>query len=293
MRVTDSQVYSSILRNLSKSQQDYHRAHEIAASGKKINRPSDDPESTGRVLRIREQIASIEQYEKNAGEAATFQEHVEINLNLVSELLASAKAIAISADNGTEPPETMDLMADEVHSLRDQMIAQANAEVNGRYLFGGYDSASAPFDATGAYQGDSGEIEVRISETQTVTLNTPGDQVFGPAGGVDLFQVLSDLETGLRNHDPDAVRATEPGLDAARAQISAARAASGFRAKQVETASAVLARLKLNLNSLVSQAEDADMAEALVRLSYQELVLQSVMETSSKLLQTNLLSFLD
>jgi flagellin-like hook-associated protein FlgL len=126
-----------------------------------------------------------------------------------------------------------------------------------------------------------------------VTLNTPGDQVFGNGGAVDLFQELSALETALRNHDPAAVRATESGLDAAQEQISAARATNGFRAQQIDTASAVLAQLKLNLTSLASQAEDADMAEALVRLSYQELVLQSVMESSSKLLQTNLLNFLE
>ena len=60
MRITNNMRYSSIVDNLSRAQNKYSSLMEQMSSQKKINRPSDDPVGTTRVLdyrSVRESIA--------------------------------------------------------------------------------------------------------------------------------------------------------------------------------------------------------------------------------------------
>nr|NIW49942.1 flagellar biosynthesis protein FlgL [Gammaproteobacteria bacterium] len=62
MRVTNNTMIQSIVRYLTRQNEAIFDRQNIIASGKKINKPSDDPLGMGRVLSYRQSIATIEQY---------------------------------------------------------------------------------------------------------------------------------------------------------------------------------------------------------------------------------------
>ncbi len=293
MRVADNQVYNSIIYSMKKNMDEYYRMNEKIASGKEINRPSDDPSGTGLVMRFREQIDSLEQYGKNIQHAKAFLSQVDISLGSVTDLLISAKETALLAANSTRSSDNLAIMADKVSALKDQVIQQANARMDDQYIFAGFDMGSQPYDSSGTYQGDSGEISVRINKSSTLKLNFPGDQVFGTAGGgVDVFQTLSDLETALKTNDMDGIHKSIGNLDQAMAQINVVRSKSGYRINQLDNSSDALDQRIFENKEQISTAEDLDVSKAYMKFQKQEFLLKSVMASSAKLLQTNLLNFL-
>ncbi len=293
MRISSNQIYNSINYSIRKSNSDYFETNLKVITGKEINRPADDPEGAGQVIRYRTQIETLGQYEENIQKATSSLSLVDVTLGLVTEILINVKETALTAANATKNATDLALMADKVNALRDQFLSQANARMGEQYLFSGYDTSTIPFNNVGAYQGDSGTIGIRVSEFNTVTLNFPGDEVFGAAGGgVDIYTVLTDLETALRASDQAGIEAGIGNLDTALDQIRTVRSRSGFRLNTLATYSIAIDQLSFEFTTLISQVEDVDMAEAIMNFTKQEFVLQAVLASAARLMQTNLLNFL-
>jgi flagellar hook-associated protein 3 FlgL len=294
MRVTNHQIYETVIANLTRHRETFDRANEKVVSGKRINRPSDDPRGAAEIAAYRDRLASLNQYGKNVDHLSGNLKMVDITLETASDLLAEARGIALAASNGWDTVSGMDNLADQVGELKKEIVALANARMGEQYLFGGYDSATPPFDSIGNYQGDSGVTEVRIDEDTTVTANFPGDSVFGAAGGgVDIFQILTNLENDLRTSNLAGIQGAVSALKDATTQIEDVRAVNAFRAVRLDNASRRQEKLETDALEQVSRIEDVDMAEAIIKMQRQELTLQVVMQSSAKILEMNLLNFLD
>jgi len=292
MRVSNSQIYNMANRYLEQTSTAYFNANEQVSSGKRINRPSDDPNGAGRVTRYRADLSRLAQYQENISHARTFLNQTESTLNLINSLRVSAKEIALQGANGNHSSTELDNMAQSIATIKSQLVSLANTQVGDEYIFGGYDVSSPPYDSSGNYSGDDGEIEIRIGKNSTIKLNFPGENVLGAAGGVDLFQTLTDLQTALSGNDLSGIQTSIGNLDASEEQIMSAWSITGYRVNNLDGASNVLDQINLDTTELISDTEDVDMSQAMMNFSKQEVALQAVMASSAKILQTNLLNFL-
>ena len=143
MRVTNNTMVHSIVRYLTRQNEAIFDRQNIIASGKKINKPSDDPLGMGRVLDYRQTIASIEQYQTNIQSGKTRLGVIEANLDLVDDLMEVVGAIAQTEIGGTT--ESRQLAAESLKDVYDQILDQANSKFNDNYLFSGYQTKTAPF----------------------------------------------------------------------------------------------------------------------------------------------------
>ncbi len=292
MRVSNNQIYNMANRYLNQNSSAYFDANEQVSSGKKINRPSDDPNGAGRVTRYRADLSRLNQYKENITHAKTFLNQTESALNQMNDLRVSAKEIALQGANGNHSSAELSNMAGSIADIKSQLVSLANTQVGDEYIFGGYDVSSSPYDSSGNYSGDSGEMEIRIGKNSTIKLNFPGDSVLGASGGVDLFQTLTDLETALSGNDLSGIQDGIGNLDSAEKQIMSAWSITGYRMNNLDGASSTLDQINLDTTKMISDTEDVDMSEAMMNFSKQELALQAVMASSAKILQTNLLNFL-
>lgn len=293
MRVTNSQIYETVSANLARQREKFNEASERVVSGKRINRPSDDPAGAASVLSYRNQLATLDRYSQNLERIGSAVKMIDLSLETASALLTEAREIAIGAGSGWDGPPDLDGLADQVNELKSQIVGLANARMGSQYLFGGYDTSAPPFDGDGLYQGDSGVVKVAVDEQTMVEAALPGDAVFGAAGGVDIFQALEDLETALRSADFAGVQTGADTLADAGAQIDGVRAMNGFRAQRLDDVSHRLSKLEVNAKDGLAKIEETDLTEAIMEMSRQELALQVAMESSAKILQTSLLNFLD
>ena len=132
MRVTNNTMIQSILRYLTLQNEAIYDRQNIIASGKKINKPSDDPLGMGRVLSYRQSIASIEQYQSNIQSGKTRLEVVEANLDLVDNLLQVVRSLAETEVAGTTA--SRQLAAEDLKTIYDQVLDLANSKLNDNYF---------------------------------------------------------------------------------------------------------------------------------------------------------------
>ena len=69
IRVTQNTMYDKMTSQMQKSLAAYMESNEQGSSQKKINRPSDDPAGTYRVLVTRNDISATTQYQSNVDTA--------------------------------------------------------------------------------------------------------------------------------------------------------------------------------------------------------------------------------
>ena len=385
MRVTHNMMSNSILLHLQRQAEQLYNVQTKIATGKKLNKPSDDPIGLGQVLDYRSKLAVIEQYQDNINQGKTRMESNELTLELMDELIGLARGLAQDYSDPDLAPEDKQMAAKEIQDIYDQIVALANSKFGGNYIFSGHQTDTAPFshlveitggvaadlivglsdDATdvtieirdqngtvvrtinlgdgitpgsggtdgintiawdglddgglplvdgqytftitamnGAstvqdyvtYNGDDGQLPIIIGENIEVAIDMDGRNYFTPAGGVNLFETLKDLVTGLNNPDPEAgsvqIMATIDQLDQACQQINTKRSEYGPDLYRLEQAENHWMYFSSNLEMAISKIEEADITEAALELSNLELAYETTLATAARIIQPGLVDFL-
>lgn len=179
MRVADKMISTQTTRNIQKNRSEMNDLQNQAATQKRINRPSDDPLASTRVLAARTDERGMKQFMQNITQAKSFLEYSEQALGELNDALVRAKELALSqATDGGASEETRRLTAEEVNQIYQQSIQIGNRKLGDRYIFGGYQTLTQPFDQNGEYGGDEGDIKIQIHKDAYVGINMPGSKVF-------------------------------------------------------------------------------------------------------------------
>lgn len=289
MRITDAMLGKRIISSINESKARLGELQNILSSGKKINKPSDDPLRISSVFNLKKELQEIDQYLRNAQTATTWIDLTTQTLTQVSEILNSARVIALRESNATATSESRAASSQEVRNLKEQLLNLANTSLGGRYLFSGTKTLTQPFAQDGTYQGDGGEIKIQIEDRQTITVNVPGDEVF--QGDEDIFAVLSDLETALNSNDTQAVSSQIERIDACLNQIHRWEGEFGGRGKRVEVFKSRLKDQMVGLTKLLSTTEDADMIKIVIELEHAGAAYQAALYAGREILQHTLIDF--
>lgn len=139
------------------------------------------------------------------------------------------------------------------------------------------------------YQGDQGQIVREIAPSNAMTVNLVGDPLFA-----DLLDRLITLREQLRavNFDPNVVRATADATREQTNEILDQQSAIGTKVRGLGTIKERTEAEQTTLKSLISQAEDADMAEVVTLLTQQQFIYQSSLNATAQVLKMSLMDFL-
>ena len=96
MRINNKMMTTTIKRNVFRQSEQLLRNQEILSSRKRINRPSDDPVGTVKVLDYRQSLASLQQYDRNIQKAQNRIEFMETVLEGAEALIVDAKNWAVN-----------------------------------------------------------------------------------------------------------------------------------------------------------------------------------------------------
>lgn len=307
MRATFNTTYRSLNSELFRLNRNMEDLRIALASGKKVQKPSDEPTSIRPILNARTQIKGYERYLTNIDTGLNRVDTTDVHLDAMENTMVRAKEIAVAATNGSLGATDLATYADEVSQLRQSMLDSANAQFDGEYLFSGYLVTDAsmggnpPFvSAAGsvAYNGDNNRFELEISPTERLVVGVPGNgflQPNGTGGAGDVFQTLTDLETALRNGIPAdvaGIQAAQADIDSATEQIRVQRSLLGNIGKRLEDARSQTELIQIDKKELLSNLEDADMLELASSLRQQELALQGALSITSRVGELSILDYL-
>lgn len=182
MRVSAQSFFNESVSTLQRLQSELNTLQQQVASGRRIQRPSDDPLGTARALNLREAVGAYDQFERNTNIGSGRLQLQEQTLTDVTSLLQRARELTLQAGNATQNNETRGFIATELRQLLDATLALANTrDNNDLYLFSGFQTSEQPFSRTAGgfvYNGDSGQRRVQIGPGRTLADSDPGDRIF-------------------------------------------------------------------------------------------------------------------
>ncbi len=298
MRITNNMMVQRVLRNITDTAERLTGYHGQLSSGRRLEVPSDDPVGLGTALRLRTGIQEVTRYRANVDDGIGWAESTDAALGHATDILQRARELAVAGANGTLAQQSRDALAREIDQLLEQLVQVGNTAHNGRYIFAGFQTMSAPFTLQAGpprqvvYNGDGGEMYREIGAGVTISINLPGDPVFG-IGPDSVFKNLVDLADDLRAGNTAAVGSARLGeLDVAIDRILAYRSEVGAKINRLELSRNRLQDAEVNLGRLLSQVEDADMARTIIKLKTEESAYQVGLAAGARIIQPTLLDFL-
>lgn len=162
------------------------RLQEQAASGSRVIRPSDDPSDANRILHLRAQTLTLENYSKNLRTVVLAMEQSHDVVQEISSGLTRIRQLLTQASSGTYGQTDLCIIAEEIDCMLEQIVASINTKTLGRYLFGGSDMSATPYAvehtggriATVQYQGSPEDLPVPVAPGVNDSGTMVADHVF-------------------------------------------------------------------------------------------------------------------
>jgi len=300
MRIGTLNMFQQGIDSIIDRQTDLFRTQQQLSSGKRINRPSDDPSGAAQLIGLSDSLDVTRQYQRNIDSLRSRLQLEDGSLAAVGDALQRARELAVQGLNDTYGPEERVGMALEIRQIIDEVRGIANrTDGAGEYLFGGFRGQSAPFSDDGAgnfsYAGDQGQRLIQVSAARQIADGDSGFDVFmkipAVGGGYeDVFSTLYTLATDLEANAPNGTSLEQ--IDNAMDNLLGFRASAGARLNAVERQETVNVAMIEQLENTRSIIEDLDYAEAASRLNQQSVTLQAAQQAFIKVQNLNLFNFL-
>lgn len=298
MRVTDRLLQNSYLYNLGINKTAMTKTQEQMTTQSKINRPSDSPLGTNRLLRLNNEMQDISTHMNNVTNSYATVDATINSMEGIQNNLQDVLVNLTSVNNATVEGD-LDSFADQLQVYLDSIVEFANSNFNGKYLFGGTDNSQQPYGKNGApppayiqnTADTSGVQKVKISANISQKINISGDELFGTIDGTDMFNKLNDIIANLRiGIKPPASEVKD--MENFNSKVLNKLSVAGNIKNRLTDTEELLKTQKLNVEELISKEKDVDMARAIVDYENQQFNLDVTYKVSSMILPKSLLDYL-
>jgi flagellar hook-associated protein 3 FlgL len=305
MRVTALAQQQFSLQQIQKLQERIANQNIAITSGVTAQRYSGVSEESKRLVNLEASHTQINRFMQNNTIVDQRLQTMETNVSQLGEIASTIRTELVSALNeGNAPVSGIDTLA---QNLLDQVSSILNVSFDGRFLFSGSMTNTAPVDLNDPmfvvppatypstadlnyYQGDQDILSVRADVDLTVNYGvTAADPAIEK-----LIRTLHLVSTAIVAPNPDTARLSD-ALDLAEqaaneiplivSQIGAAR-------KTLETANAVHSETMLYTEQTIGDLQNTDLAEAITLLSADQSSLEASFATLAQMRSISLLNFL-
>lgn len=235
---------------------------EKLSSGLRINKAGDDASGLAVSEKMRAQINGLRQAERNTEDGMSFVQTTEGYLNQTSEILQRIRVLAVQSSNGIYTDQDRQLIQVEVSALVDEVDRIASqAEFNKFKLLLGDFSKANPKASMWFHMG------ANMHQRERVYIGTMTAQGLGLKEGGGAF--TADLASA------DSANRTIGVIDDALHKISKQRADLGAYYNRLDYAAKGLMTAYENIQASESRIRDADMAETMVDMTKNQVLVQS------------------
>lgn len=175
MRVTNKMVTDTVVRNLSLTTKRYLQLQSAISSGRRINKPSDDPLGITKDLNFRSRLSDISQFNLNITHSISWLSYSDLALDDINGLIIEAKDLAVQLANDTYDENARIAGATQVREMFNQMLDAVNSQYLNSYIFSGSKTATPPIlvnDIGVIYQGDYQNIMMETERNSYLKINT-------------------------------------------------------------------------------------------------------------------------
>jgi flagellin len=260
-------------RTLKFSHWGVRQSMEKLSSGERINKSGDDASGLAVSEKMRTQIQGLRQAERNTEDGMSFIQTAEGYLNQTAQIIQRIRVLAIQSANGIYSKEDRQLIQVEVSALVDEVDRI---------------SSQAEFNRFKVLLGDFGKnsktasmwfhLGPNMNQRERVYINTMSAAAFK-------FKQGNNIQ--LKLDTPEGANRAIGVLDAALLKLSKQRADLGAYYNRLEMTAKGLMTAFENIQAAESRIRDADMAEEMVELTKNQVLVQT---GTSMLAQANVQS---
>ena len=291
-------------------QRDISQLREQMSTGKRVNRPSDDPGAYEVAEQMRRLGNTYTRHEESIAAARPWVDHTQETLDQLGELFTQAQEEGLRAANDVRSDEDRESIAQRLESLKGEVVDQLNAKYDGEYLFAGNKTTTKPFaddgqpanpdtdppgvdgDSIDKYEGIDGERIRSIGPGRTLKVNVMGEELHEMSGDRTITGTLDELITAVRSGDVTDMQTALGNVEDARDHVIDKGAKAGDISRRLTAAKEQLEAAGLNAEERRSQAEDTDYLETVTALQQKQTSLQAALKATADTLQTSLMDFL-
>lgn len=294
---------STVGNDLSTNAEKLLDAQTRVTTGKSILRPSDNISGTGKAISLRSSISQIDQSVTNADNLNTSLSVTNSAMNTMVQSMQQAYSLALSMASSAVPEESRASLSTQIDNIMNTLTTAANTEFSGNYIFAGSKTDTKPFAENSnsdipTYNGDNIQTVVQASPGVYVARNITADTIFNIGsssvpGTPDIFTTLKQLKEDIASGDIQSVSDQVASVKANLDNVVALRSQVGSRINRVETLKNNMLDSKVSFTQMLSDTEDIDMADAVVKLNERTNVYQAALSTASKVLNLSLANYLN
>jgi flagellar hook-associated protein 3 FlgL len=283
-------------------------AEQQLSTGLRVSVASDDPDEISSILQLRAQISGVQQTQENLSNATPQVDAGENALQQAIQLLDTATSLGTEAANGFNSATQMQSEAPQVQGILQQMVSLSQTAVNGQYIFSGNQAGQPQY--TLAANGDSVQqafqagppgqiadsngvlISIGLTAQQIFDDQTGGGSGTGNPATDNVFAAVTGLLTALQSGSSSGVQGALNDIQAASTFLNNQSSVYGAAQNNLAAAGNSASQALIQLQTELSNEQDADAAQASEDLTQSTTDEQAAMSAQAMLKPQDLFSYL-
>ena len=263
--------------------------NERLTTGKRINRPSDDPGGAEIVLNLRTSQTEITQFQRTTQAATQKLTAADDTLNSYESILERVRTLVTHGLSDTTTQDARNALATEIDTLRTRILNVANTKNGEDYLFGGTRQNAPPFDpvtAAPAATPTAAQFVQIEPGANAIAVGVTADKIFNDATS-SIFTDLTNASAALRGTgntatDRTTLETTSSRLGVYSGLVNNVRAIIGSNSNATDIAKNLLSASFLSIDERANDLESADFAATAVALTDAQRALDATLQVAAK-----------
>lgn len=262
-RITNSMLSSNYLRNMKRNMNNMQTLQNQLASGKEINKASDNPYKASRSMQLHAEISYNKQYNENIKDTSNWLDTTDTALSQMGNVFGRIETLLVNAGNGTYGEDEKTAIQDEIKEKVNELSQILNTSFDGSYIFGGTKTGSKPTtvvngvlqyaDKDGSGMGNSGNVTAYKKADGTITTSAEIKNTAYVLTSTD----VTDLQTELSSSTDDVRKAELNELIALGVNGNVYKNAGGVITTSATTANSEYTLNSADLENLKTELETA------------------------------------
>lgn len=318
MRVSNSTTYREFNRNMAINQNRLQKYQNQLNSLTEYSKSSDNPLMFAKIININDSIAQNANYNATIGDSMAWGKTQDSALASATDSLHRIRQLIESSATGTQGKEEMQANKNEIISEIEGIVDSLNTNFDGRYIFGGRNTKTPPFEIVKDGDGNISEIKYHGTKDQVVngvTVAKDGNLSREIATGVtvdlisdgrlfmkeegteanpeNLSTFFSDIMTALNSDDKGALSGDLLAkIDVHTENFVNVRSRIGTVTNRFEAAKERNESENINLKEVLSEKQDVDVIQKYMEYSNQMLAYQASLSMGTKIMQISILDYI-
>jgi flagellar hook-associated protein 3 FlgL len=271
---------SWFLQGISNLKAEQSQVQRELSSGYRVLDAADAPAQTPELVGLGSSLAEVQNYQTNLTRVQSEASTADQSLGSAIALVQNAQTLASQGAGSIATAATRQTLAQQVQSIQQQLVSIANTTVEGRYIFGGNNDTSAPYQYDAAAPAGVDQLTPQTSTRavinpsgQTVYQSLSAQQIFAPVDNTgapaanSTFAALQSLATALNANDTAGIANAITSLTASSTYLNQQQAWYGSAEQRLANEQNSAANQATSLQVQISGIRDTNVTQAATQLT--------------------------